>query len=202
MPRRDGWGRHPQSSSVSQVHLGFFDPDGDPSRRFLVGLRGGPMVDQHVQLGVGVDWAHQTDNSSSVSRTTIGPGGVPITVKQDLSRASTNFFPITAFAQISGDDDMPVVPFFGAAGGYELMNLSAEDFQTGASFDATYGGWGWQLWGGGAIPLSGRSRVTGEVFINNADLGRDVTDDASGQTVRETVSANGIGVRIGLAWGF
>lgn len=201
-PRRSGFGRHVDASSVSQVHVGFYDPDGDPSRRFLVGARGGPMIDRNVQLGVGVDWAHQTDNNSSVSRKTTGPGGVPITVKTDLSRASTNFFPIMAFAQISGDDDMPVIPFFGAAGGYEVMNLSADDFQTGQSFDATYGGWGWQLWGGAALPLSGRTRFTGEVYINQAELGRDVNDSLTGQTVRETVDANGMGLRFGIAWGF
>jgi hypothetical protein len=201
-PRRQGWGRAQDAASVSQVHLGFYDPDGDPGRKFLMGLRGGPMIDSRVQLGVGLDWAHQTDNTSSVSHQSIGPGGQVITVKTDLARASTNFFPIMAFAQLSADDDLPVIPYFGVAGGYELMNLSADDFQTGASFDATYGGWGWQIWGGAALPLSGRSRLMGELYVNNAELGRDVTDSTSGNTYRETVNANGLGMRFGLAWGF
>lgn len=204
VPRRyREWGRHQDSYAVTQLHAGYFDPEGsDQGPRFLIGLRGGPLVDPHIQLGLGVDWAHKTDNVSSVERTTTGPGGVPITTRQDLSSASTNFVPILGFIQVQADDNLPLIPYFGAGGGYELMFLSADDFQTGNSFDATYGGWGWQAWGGLAIPLSGRTRVTGEVYVNGAELSRDVTDAATGLTFRETVPGDGMGLRFGLAWGF
>ncbi len=204
-PRRSGYARPVEAASVSQIHLGFFDPDGDPARRFLAGIRGGPMIDQRIQLGVGIDWAHDSDNTSSVSSTTNGPGGTPIEVRRDLARASTDLFPIMAFVQVSGDDNMSIVPYFGVAGGYEILNLSADDYQTGDSFDATYGGWGWQLWGGLALPLSGRTRLTGEVFVNGAEVGRDVDDPyygAYGSTYRETVKQDGVGARFGIAWGF
>ena len=196
-----GWGRHMESESVSQIHMGFFDPEGDPGRQFLLGIRGGPLVDPHVQLGVGLDWAHMTDNVSTVSHQSPGPGGTTITVQQDLSRASTNLFPIMAFIQVSGDENMSVIPFFGAAGGYEVLNLSADDYTNNTSFDATYGGWGWQVWGGAGFPISGRTRINGEVFVNTAEPGRDVTDP-DGITYRETVKQNGVGMRIGIAWGF
>jgi len=204
-PRRSRWGRAPEAASVSQIHLGFFDPDGTPARRFLVGIRGGPMIDRQVQLGVGIDWAHDSDNTSSVSSETTGPGGTPITIQRDLSRASTDLFPIMAFLQVSAPDNMSVVPYFGVAGGYQLLNLSADDYLTGDSFDATYGGWGWQVWGGLAMPLSGRTRLTGEVFVNGAELSRDVNDPyygVYGSTYRETVKQDGVGARFGIAWGF
>lgn len=200
-PRTGGWGRRTDSESVSQIHLGFFDPEGDASREFLVGLRGGPQVDPHIQVGVGLDWSHITDNASSVSRTNDGPGGTQIQATRALSRASTNLFPIMAFVQLSADDDMPVIPYFGLAGGYEVMHLSADDFVDNTSFDATYGGWGWQLWGGAAFPLSGRARVNGEIFVNTAEPSRDVTDP-DGITYTESVKAGGIGMRLGIAWGF
>lgn len=202
-PRRSNdWGRNVDASSVTQIHLGIFDPSGDAKSQFLVGIRGGPMLDQHLQLGVGVDWAHKTENISSVQRSTIGPNGVPITVKQTLARASSNFFPLMAFVQYGADENAQVIPYFGAAGGYQIMNLTADDYQTNASFDATYGGWGWQLWAGAGVPLSGRARLNGEVYYNGGEMGRDVTDDSTGQTYRETVSADGAGLRVGLAWGF
>lgn len=204
-PRRSrdrGWGRRSYSESVTQFHAGFFDPEGDLNSRFLAGLRVGPMVDPHVQIGLGADWAHEGDNTSSVTRRTIGPGGTPIEVRQDLARASSDFIPIAAFLQISADDNMPVVPFFGVSAGYQVLVLSADDFTTGQSFDGTFGGWGWQAWGGGAIPLSGRTRVTGEIFVNGAELSRDVDDFTTGQTIRESVDANGMGMRFGLSWGF
>ncbi len=200
-PRSRGWGHGYDLGSYSQVHVGFFDPEGAPGSEFLLGIRGGPMVAPNLQLGVGVDWSHLTDNNTVVSRDSVLPGGQTISVQTDMSRATTNLFPIMAFAQVSGDENMPVIPYFGASVAYEVMNLTADNFQTGESFDATYGGWGWQAWAGIGLPLSGQARINGEVFVNTAELGRDVNDNF-GNTVRETVKANGLGARIGMAWGF
>ena len=195
-------GRQPESSGVSQVHIGLFDPDGDQGSRLDIGVRGGPMLDQNLQIGLGVDWIRKTENTSSVTTQGIGPGGVPIEIKQDIARASVNMFPIMAFVQVSANDDMGIVPYFGAAGGYQVLVLSGDDFVTGDSFEGTFSGWGWQLWGGAAVPLGGRTRLTGEAFVNGAELGRDVTDVLSGNSVHETVSGDGMGLRFGLAWGF
>ncbi|MEO5987934.1 MAG: hypothetical protein ABIU54_11130 [Candidatus Eisenbacteria bacterium] len=200
-PRRQ-YSDRVDASSVSQIHLGFFDPDGSRGEQFLIGIRGGPMLDSHVQLGLGVDWIHKTEKTSSVTSSQNGPGGTPIEVRQDLARASSHLFPVLAYVQFSMDDDMAVVPFFGAGAGYEVMLLSAEDFTTGAQYDGTFGGWGWQVWGGAALPLSGRTRVTGEVFVNGGELTRDVKDSFAGSSYRETVDVDGAGMRVGLAWGF
>lgn len=201
-PRSSGYRRGNDSYGVSQLHVGYFDPEGDLGERFLIGLRGGPMIDPNIQLGLGLDWAHKTEKSSSVTSTQEGPGGIPIVVRQDLARASTNLFPIMAFLQVSAKDDMPIVPYFGIGGGYQVMVLSAEDFTTGEEFDGTFGGWGWQAWGGAALPLSGRTRLTGELYVNGAELSRDVEDPFTGADIRESIDADGMGLRIGLAWGF
>jgi len=191
-----------QGQGVSQVHAGFFDPDGPQTSRFDLGIRGGPMVDQNLQIGLGVDWIHKGENQSTVTSTTTGPGGVPIQTSQNVARASVNMFPIMGFLQVSAPDDLGIVPYFGGGGGYQVMVISGEDFQTGQTFDGTFGGWGWQIWGGAAIPLGGRSKLTGEVFANGGELARDVTDDTTGQKSHETVSADGVGARFGIAWGF
>ena len=78
-PRRHGrFRRQPESSGVSQVHAGFFDPSGSQRSRFDIGIRGGPMLDESVQLGLGVDWIHKGENISTVPVSREGPGGVPI----------------------------------------------------------------------------------------------------------------------------
>ena len=201
-PRRNWTRRAPDSQSVTQVHMGWFDPDGDQKPEFLVGVRGGPMVSPNVGLGAGIDWAHKSDRTSSVTRRTVGPGGTPIEVREDLSEASSHLVPIYGYVQLSADDNMGVIPYFGGSGGYQLLFLSARDFQTNEEFDATFGGWGWQVWGGLAVPLSGRSRLTGEIFVNGAELNRDVRDNLTGQDVRESVNGDGMGARFGIAWGF
>lgn len=190
-----------RSTGVSQIHAGFFDPQGNQEQRLNLGIRGGPVIDQNIQLGLGLDWIHKQENISSVTSTTTGPGGVPIEVRQDIARASVNMFPIMAFLQVQGAD-MGAIPYFGIAGGYEILLLAGDDFQTGESFEGTFSGWGWQLWGGIGFPLSGRTRLNGEVYWNGAELGRDATDPNTGFEVHETVNGDGMGARFGLAWGF
>ena len=194
--------RAPESAGVSQVHVGWFDPDGAQSARFDLGVRGGPMLDERLQVGLAVDWIHRSENSTSVSREIMGPGGVPITVRQDLSRTSVNMFPVMGFVQFGMSDDLPVIPYFGAAAGYQVLTLSGDDFVSGRSYEGTFSGWGWQLWGGAGVPLGGRTRLNGEVYVNGATLERDATDVLSGATQHETVSADGLGMRFGVAWGF
>ncbi len=203
-PRRgNSWARRaPDAASVSQLHLGWYDQDGDVKPQFLLGVRGGPLLSPNFQLGAGVDWAHKSSTSSSITRRTTGPGGVPIEVREDLGEVSTHFVPVYAFAQVQADDDMGIVPYFGGALGYELMFLHARDFQSNTDYDATFGGWGWQAWGGAGVPLSGRTRLTGEVYVNGGELHRDVDDVLNGGSIRETVDANGFGARFGVAWGF
>lgn len=203
-PRRERYRDRGDSRSrgVSQLHAGFLDPDGDASSGFLLGFRGGQQLDDMIQIGLGVDWRHKAGRSTEVLQESIGPGGETIVTRRDISSYSSNLFPGIAYLQLSGPTDMGIIPYFGVAASWQVLFLNADDFQTGESFDATYDGFGWQLWGGAAIPMSGRSRLVGEVFLNNADLGRDVTDGGTGSSFRETVSMNGVGGRFGINWGF
>lgn len=203
-PRRERYRERSSSRArgVSQLHAGFLDPDGDASSGFLLGFRGGQQIDDMIQIGLGVDWRHKAGRSTEVLQESIGPGGETIVTRRDISSYSSNLFPGIAYLQLSGPTDMGIVPYVGVAASWQVLFLNANDFQTGQSFDATYDGFGWQLWGGAAIPMSGRSRLVGEVFLNNADLGRDVTDGGTGSSFRESVSMNGVGGRFGVTWGF
>src|SRR5262249_60696338 len=96
---------------VTQMHGGYFNADKDETAPFVVGVRGGPMVDQRLQVGLGIDWWHQTQNISTVLGTSTGPIGVPISTKQDSAGALVNLVPIQAFAQVSGFGLMGFVPY-------------------------------------------------------------------------------------------
>jgi len=192
--------RHSTSSPV-QIHGGFFSPDGSDATSFAFGFRCGPSVDERIQLGIGVDWYHQSENQREVVGQS-SQGGRPITVTRDLARASSDLVPVLAFLQVNLGSGRSLSPYFGIAGEYQVLFLSATDYQTGAAYDATFGGWGWQAWGGAALPLGSRSRLFGEVFVNSGEVGRDVDDPAGGITYREIVDADGAGMRFGLSWGF
>ena len=190
-----------RASAPVQVHGGFFDSNGSGSNSFAFGFRGGPAVDEHIQLGVGIDWYHEAESRRDVVGQTT-QSGRPVTVTRELSRASSDLLPLLAFVQVNLGDGRGVVPYGGIAGEYQVLFLSATDYQTGAGYDATFGGWGWQAWGGAALPLSSRSRLFGEAFYNSGEVGRDVDDPAAGVTYREVVDAGGAGMRFGLSWGF
>jgi hypothetical protein len=192
--------RHATSSPV-QIHGGFFSPDGSDATSFAFGFRGGPAIDERIQLGVGIDWYHQSENQREVVSQS-SQGGRPITVTRDLAHASSDLVPFQAFLQLNLGSGRSLVPYVGIAGEYQVLFLSATDYQTGAAYDATFGGWGWQAWGGAALPLGSRSRLFGEAFVNSGEVGRDVDDPAGGVPYREIVDAGGTGLRFGLSWGF
>jgi hypothetical protein len=188
--------------SVSQVNLGYFVPDGGLGTRFDLGVRGGPVIANALQLGVAADWMYRTETISQPISSHTGPGGVPITESQQLARATVNMFPIMGFAQLNLFNLLGLKPYVGGGAGYQVLMLSGEDFATGQKFDGTFGGWGWQAWAGASLPLGDRARLTGEAFFNDASTGRDTTDPATGETIHETVDATGKGLRFGVAWGY
>ena len=185
--------------TTTQIHVGFFSPTDHFGTGFDGGVRIGPQVDPNVQIGVAMDWWHKGDNRG----VDLGPGSIPgSTLHRDLATSDADLVPMLAFVQVSGDENMSIVPYGGAGLGYEWLFLSGTGTdQFGPyQYDATYGGFGWQVWLGAALPLSGRTRMNGEVFYNGSQVGRDVSDfDAN---YRETVDVNGVGMRFGLSWGF
>jgi len=203
-PRREGSRGHGRwrGRGVSQIHAGFLDPDGPSDAGFVAGFRGGQQIDDVFQIGLGLDWRNKSGRATELLRETIGPGGETIIVRRETSRYSSNLFPALAYIQLSGPSNLTLVPYVGAAASWQVLFLQADDFATGETFDATFDGFGWQLWGGAALPLSGRSRLFGELFMNQADLNRDVFDPVTGQDFRETVSTDGVGARFGMSWGF
>lgn len=199
---RHGGGSSAIYGGSTQIHGGFFDPDGDSPSAFLAGIRGGPKLDEHVQLGASLDWRHHSTSYTEVVGTATGPGGEEIEIRRELGRSTSDWMPIQMFVELNGGSDLPVIPYFGVAGGYQWLWLSGDDASDGSFFDATFSGWGWQMWGGAALPLGPRTRLNAEVFINGSELHHDSIDAFTGDDVRETIDMDGLGMRFGLAWGF
>jgi hypothetical protein len=199
-PRRSP-GRPYVQSSMGQLHAGFFRPSDWAHQGFVIGMRGGPIVDPNLQVGVAADWEHRGQQQSLLLGNSSGPGGTVITAHRQLSSSSENTFPMLAFVQLSLNAKQPIRPYAGIGGGYEIVTLSATDYLTNSSFNATYGGWGWQAWAGARFAFQGNTGLMAEVYMNQCEAGRDVYDPVLGITYRETVPLNGAGARFGLTWG-
>jgi hypothetical protein len=189
--------------TTTQLHIGFFDPIDGFSSGLVGGFRMGPQVDPRVQIGLAMDWWHRSESSTM----SFGELQLPVGAGDSrlvLSRASADLMPVLAFVQVSGDENLPVIPYGGFGVGYEWLFITADDY-TGESFEQTFGGFGWQVWGGAGLPLDGRTRINGEVFYNGSEVGSDAEVYIEGfgpATVRDVVKMNGLGMRFGVAWGF
>ena len=207
-PRRGGWRepvyrdnyRQPRNDGFSQIHAGFLDPDGSQEAGLVLGYRMGFNVDPNIAVGGQLDWRHTGDQQSTVISEAPGPGGTTITTQTDVARSSSDLIPILGMIQVNAGD-MGVIPYIGAGAGYEILHLASNDFQSGQEFRGTFGGFGWQLWTGVAVPLSNQAKLTAEAFLNRSEVSRDAVD-STGQDVRETVNMDGTGARFGLMWGF
>ncbi|MGD1047421.1 MAG: hypothetical protein ABR899_01560 [Candidatus Krumholzibacteriaceae bacterium] len=188
----------------AQIHVGFFDPIDNFSTGFDGGFRVGPQVSPNIQLGLAMDWWHRSDNKVL----NLGTVEVPVGTASEqliLSESTANLIPILVFVQVSGDENMSVIPYGGVGIGYEWLFLTANDYVTRESFDETFGGFGWQIWVGAGLPLESRMRVNGELFFNDCEVGTDVDVNIPNYgpaTVRDVVKMNGIGLRLGVSWMF
>jgi hypothetical protein len=191
--------RPPRSST--QIQFGFYDADKSNDNSFVFGLRGGPLIGPHAQIGALVGWQHQSSDSTVIVGQPYLQGGTVITPTRVLSRASSNLYPMMLYLQLFGSENRPIVPYAGIAGGYEILWVSADDYFNATHFDGTFGGWGWQAWAGAGIPMSGHARLTGELFLNQSTPARDIYL-GGGYSYRESVNADGVGMRFGLEWGF
>src|SRR5262249_12943622 len=122
-----------------QIHGGVFAHDENAPRSYAAGLRGGPAIDKHLQIGLGVDWYHRTDSDREVVADTM-QAGQPVKVTRVLSQATSDLIPVQAFLQLSIGKGL--VPYAGIAGEYQFLLLSATDNVTGGTFKANYGGLG------------------------------------------------------------
>lgn len=189
------------STANLQLHGGFVERKGHGATSFAVGFRGGPTVGEVVQLGIGADWYHESESERDVVSPAQPMGGREVTTTHVLSRTNADLIPIQAHLQLDFGRRTALFPYVGVAGGYQVLLLSAEDYESGTSYDATFGGWGWQAFGGMALRLSGQARLFGEVFMNTANVERDVQDPATGVTFREVTDTDAVGMRFGLNWG-
>jgi hypothetical protein len=191
----------PRPRGFLLLNGGVFDPEENVAEHTTFGFRAGQTYDL-LSVGVGGDWAHKSFDEEIVVAQTVDPTGHVVTQSIQTMHTSSHLVPMLAFVQITAPPSLPIRPYFGVGGGYELLFLNSHDYVANTDYSANFGGWGWQAWGGAALKLGPRSMLTGEVYANNATVSRSVDSFAIGQPVRESVNAGGVGVRAGIQFGY
>jgi len=182
--------RNSHATGFSQIHGGFFDPEGDLSSAALFGFRAGGLIDDHVQLGLGLDWSHRSDRQSEVISQEPLPGGGTSEVRRLLARSSSNLFPMMAFLQIAPGGGLPVVPYFGIGGGYEVLFWKqpiVKSRQSLVSWEATrfISTWGTNTLEAAYIPGAGSTNMT-ELVDDQGNCAADPADDRRPEDEKRT----------------
>jgi len=206
---RGAYGGPYHHSSPPAFSQGYFDMHGGVFRingtDALASDFGGKMafsLAPSLRLGMLLDWQHRSESQTAVISSGPGPGGITITNQLDLGSGSSDLVPFMGFLELEPAPKLMVSPYIGGAAGYEWLSLHASRSDIPVPFEASYGGFGWQAWGGVAMRLSPAVRLNAEVYGNFGEVSRDAFDTTLNAVVKETVSIEGAGVRGGLQFGF
>src|SRR5262249_44363012 len=120
---------------------GVFDPEETSvAEHTTFGFRAGQAYDL-LSIGVGADWAHRSFDEEVVIAQTVDPTGHVVTQAVQTMHTSSHLVPMLAFLQITAPQTLPIRPYFGVGGGYELLFLSSHDYINNVDYDANFGGW-------------------------------------------------------------
>ena len=183
----------PKSERIS-LHLdgGVYSPINANAPSPSLGLRLSKLVGSHLQVGVLTGWTFERRDRTQSSGSL--PGFEPKIV---LARVDAHLIPLMGYLRVNLTQKHWLVPYLGVGAGYEWLQLQGTDYQTQQTASASYANLAWQGWAGVGIRLGQDLRLGGEAFYNGATLERDVVDQ-NGQTWKEVVNMDGVGVRIGL----
>ena len=190
------------SQGYFDLHGGLFRFSNTDAHASDLGGRMAFSLAPSLRIGALLDWQHRSESQTQVLSSSPGPGGTTITNRVDLGSGSSNLVPFMGYLEAEPMPNQQVSPYFGIAAGYDWLSLHATRSDNPEPFDASYGGFGWQLWGGAAMKLSPQVKLTGELYGNFGEVSRDAFDTTLNALVKESVKLDGVGLRAGLQFGF
>lgn len=183
------------------VRGGFYDAEDVTANDWTIGMKVVGRVVPSVHAGIAADLHRRSDAQRIITSQYVDATGHTVTTTATSSEAESNLVPLMGVLEFH----LPAPgldPYFGAAGGWEFLNVRVRDFASGIDADANYDGPGYQLFGGVGLPIGPRARLTGEAYWNGATVKRDVVDPSTGYLVQERVKVDGVGGRAGLSFAF
>lgn len=176
------------------LHGGVFAPiNAEKATSATLGARFGLNLGSHVVLGVLADYSYKAKSLLEPVESDL-KGFEP---QKLLAKVDAHLIPAMVFLEVKLTDKFPIVPYAGVGAGYEWLLLRAKDYRTAESAQATFASVAWQSYAGIGMRLSKSVRLDGELFYNGGTLARDVVEE-NGNSWRETVDAEGVGLRVGL----
>jgi hypothetical protein len=184
-----------------EIRGGFYDAEDVTANDWTAGLKVSGRVLPSVTMGIAADLHRRSDAQRTITSQYVDATGHTVTTSSTSLQAESNLVPLMGSLEFH----LPspgIDPYFGAAAGWEFLNVRVRDFATGIEDQADYDGPGYQLFAGVGLPLGPRAQLSGEAYWNGATVKRDVYDPTSGYQVQERVKVDGVGGRAGLSFAF
>jgi len=185
-----------QRGNAFNVSAGYVNPT-DLKGGMFFGFMFGMVVDDAVNVGLGVDVFHKSysETSEVASEETEGMSKTTYETSVDYTRT---MLPINLLVNVK----IPTSPYYGyfvrGGLGYDLLFSKEENYELNKEQSQRFGGFGWQVAGGFYYNLGPRSTLTADIGYNSCEVSRKVENSSKGLPVTERVDISGLGIRVGV----
>ncbi|MGH7726590.1 MAG: hypothetical protein ACREOU_14275 [Candidatus Eiseniibacteriota bacterium] len=180
---------------------GVFDADNVASNDWSIGFKTTGLISPMFQAGLSVDLIRRDEEAGSVIIQRVDGAGHVVESQATLYDVESNLVPVLGLLEVHFPTDV-VRPYFGAAGGWEFLNVHEFDAARGYGIESNYDGPAYQFYGGANFAISPRIHLNAEAFWNGATVDREVFDPVSGFIFEERIDLDGWGARGGLSFAF
>ena len=179
---------------------GFFDTENVPKNDWLAGFSLVGVVAKGVEMGISTDYQRRSHSAGEVINEYRDPSGNLVRTSEPTAQVASSLVPAMGILKLR----IPtpgLQPYVGAGAGYEWLFVSGDDFINNTHFSDTFGGFGWQGFGGIDLAINERARLNAEAFWNQSNVSRNL-QDPSGIEVHQQINIRGGGIRGGLSFAF
>jgi len=180
---------------------GFYDTEGIPKNDWLAGFKLTGVVSKGVEMGISSDYQRRSHSAGERIDEYRDPSGNLVKTTVPTAEVSSSLVPVMGLLELR----IPtpgLQPYVGAGAGYEWLFVDGDDFVNNTHFSDTFGGFGWQGFGGIDLSINEKARLSAEAFWNQSNVSRHLVDPYSGLEVKQQINVRGGGIRGGLSFAF
>lgn len=179
---------------------GFFDAEDVPKNDWLAGFKLTGVISKGVEMGISTDYQRRSHSAGERIDEYRDPSGNLVKTTVPTAEVSSSLVPALGILELR----IPtpgLQPYVGAGAGYEWLFVAGDDFVNNTHFSDTFGGFGWQGFGGIDLAINEKARLNAEAFWNESNVSRHLMDPG-GFEVKQTINVRGGGIRGGLSFAF
>jgi len=205
--------RAPQHSTVTHhtwhrgpdgwftVRGGFFDTQDVPKNDWLAGMKLTGVISKGVEMGIMSDYQRRSHSLGERIDEYRDPSGNVVRTSVPTAEVSSSLIPVMGVLELRVPTP-GLQPYVGGGAGYEWLITDGDDFVNQQHFSDTFGGFGFQGYGGITVAFNEKARLNAEAFYNHSTVSRTFFDDVNGYEVKQQIDVQGGGIRGGLSFAF